>query len=237
MKERLNRRRNVWISLTAALLSGLLVYGVYALQLRQIELEKTRLVVVPKQFVKPGTLVTADMVKLAPIVGSAYRTQMLTRLQDAVGQQTLVPLGENEPLLGWKLDRLRLMPGADEATFSIPKEYVLSMPGSIRAGDFVRVYVSGKEASSRLLDSEVVVASVRSSANMEVDDPKNPSLYAKADGDQEKLYASRRESNGVIDQLSLILTEREWLAIDEACRGKQLKLVIALGSATAASPG
>lgn len=232
----MNRRRNALISIAAALLSCLLVYGVYTLQIRQIELEKTRLVVVPKQFIKPGTLLTADMVELAPIVSSAYRGQMLVRREDAVGLAALVPLGSGEPLLAWKLDRLRLMPGSGQSTFPIPKEYILSLSGTIRAGDLVRVYVSGKDESARLLPGDVVVASVRSSANVEVDDPKNPSLYAKAEGDMEKLYASRREANGAIEQISLNLSEQEWLLIDEACRDKRMKLVIALSSASPVGP-
>lgn len=46
-----NRKRQVAISVSAALLSGLLVYAVYQLQLRQLRMEETVEVVVPRQFV------------------------------------------------------------------------------------------------------------------------------------------------------------------------------------------
>ena len=83
----------------------------------------------------------------------------------------------------------------------------------------MRIYVSGADGSSRRLfeEKEITVASVKSSANVEVDNPKNSNLLSKVEGDKEKMYASRLEANGAIDQINLNLVEREWLQIDQLC--------------------
>lgn len=228
----LNRKRSLWISIAAAILSGLLVYGIYAALIRQVELQKTVYVVAPKNFIKTGTLITADMVELHPIYEGAWNKHMLNRLEDVVGKEAVVPLGTQEPVLDWKLDKFHLLPGKDQATFQIPKDYILSFAGGIRAGDRVVVYASGKTGTSRILPQEVTVASVRTSANIEVDDPKQPNLLSKVHGDVEKMYASRRETNGAVEQVNLNLTEQEWLTLDDACRNKQAKLVIALSASS-----
>jgi hypothetical protein len=229
--ENLNGKRNAWISLAAAFTAALLVYGVYRLQIRQVDLQRTALVVVPKMFIRSGVRVTSDMVELKPLYKGAFNERMIVRLEEVVGRETLVPLGTQEPVLDWKIDRLHLLPDGSQSTFQIPKEYILSSNG-IRAGDYVRIYVSGKDGSSRLLAEDIMVASVKSAANVEVDDPKHSNLSSRLDGDLEQMYASRREANGVIDQINLNLSEEEWFAIDAACKSKQGKLVIAFISSS-----
>lgn len=229
----MNRKRNLLISFTAALLAALLVYGVYRLQLKQIELQETVRVVVPKDFIRAGTMIEEGMLAYKPILLASYEENMFTDVSDVAGLESVVPLGTNEPILAWKVDKFHLLPSAGESTFQIPREYILSLSNGIRAGDKVNLYLSGSEVESgRLFDREVVVASVKSSSNVEIDNPKSPNLLSRVNGDTEKMYASRREANGPIDQINLNLTEEQWLAIDRACRTKKAKLVIALSAAS-----
>ncbi|NOU62801.1 flagellar biosynthesis protein FlgA [Paenibacillus sp. LMG 31461] len=228
----MNRRRSLLISVIAALLAGLLVYGVYVLQVNQVELQQTVQVVVPKDFVRAGQFIHEDMVEFKAIQKGSYTSSMMTKLTDVIGQESMIPLGTQEPILKWKLNRYHLLPNEQQATFQIPKEYLLTVSNGIRAGDRVRMYVSGSDGSSRRLfgDKEITVASVKSSANVEVDNPKNSNLLSKAQGDEQKMYTSRLEANGAIDQINLNLTENEWLQIDQLCSGKKAKLVIAFSS-------
>ncbi|MFD0698162.1 flagellar biosynthesis protein FlgA [Paenibacillus sp. GCM10027628] len=233
----MNRRRSLLISLVAAVLAGLLVYGVYILQVNQVELQQTVQVVVPKDFIRAGTMIGADMVELRAVQKGSFTNAMVTDLKEIIGQESLIPLGTKEPILRWKLNKYHLLPSEREATFQIPKEYVLSISGGIRAGDRVRVYVSTADGSSRkLFDKEMIVASVKSSANVEIDNPKNSNLLSKVDGDTEKMYASRLEANGAIDQINLNLSEDEWLEIDRLCSTKKSKLVIAFSSSSILAP-
>ncbi|MBD0383707.1 SAF domain-containing protein [Paenibacillus sedimenti] len=233
----MNRRRSLLISLAAAVLAGLLVYGVYVLQVNQVELQQTVQVVVPKDFIRAGTMIGGDMVELRAFQKGSYTDSMITDLKDVIGQETLIPLGTQEPILNWKVNKYHLLPNENQATFQIPKEYVLSVSNGIRAGDRVHVYVSAADGSSRkLFDKEMTVASVKSSANVEIDNPKNSNLLSKVDGDTEKMYASRLEANGAIDQINLNLSEDEWLEIDRLCSTKKAKLVIAFSSSSILVP-
>lgn len=219
------------ISALAAVFAGFLVYGVYVLQVRQIELQQTVRVVVPKDFIGAGTLITEQLIEYKPMILAAYEPNMFTDLSQVVNQETLVPLGKEEPVLRWKVDKYQLLPSVDQATFQIPKDYILSISNGIRAGDKVRIYVSEQEGKSRrLFPNEVKVASVKSPSNIEVDDAENSNLLSKANDNREKMYVSRRFANGAIDQINLNLTEEEWLTIDRTCKASTSKLVIAFAS-------
>jgi hypothetical protein len=218
------------LSLTSALLAGALVYGIYLLQLRQVQLQQTVDVVVPKDYISAGTMLTDSLLEYRAMYTGAVDPQMVTRIEDVVGLETVVPLGTKEPILDWKLDRLRLFPREGQSTFQIPRSYILSISNGIRAGDKVRIYASGGgevNGGSPLFPHDIAVASVKTANNAEVDSPKHSNLLSKAHGDQEKMYISRLESSGAIEQINLNLTEEEWLRIDRLCGKGGAKLVIA----------
>lgn len=224
----MNRRRQLAISLSAAVLSGLLVYGVYLVQLRQIQSEETTEVVVPKQFIATGTKLEREHLMFVSLPRSAVSPEMIAEMSEAVGMETSMPLGGNEPVLRWKVDKYRLLPSAGQSTFQIPREYVKSVSNGIRAGDEVVVYLSDETTASRKLYPQAIrVAGVKTAANLEIDNPKNPNLISMANDDKEGMYASRRDANGTIDAINLNLTEAQWLALDTACKGGTAKLIIA----------
>jgi len=227
----MNRKKQVAISLSAAMLSGMLVYGVYWVQLKQVKQQETVGIVVPRQFVPTGTTLTSEGLEIKYLPRAAVTGEMVVDPAEVVGLEAVAPLGAGEPLLRWKLDRYRLFPGAGEATFQIPREYIKSISNGIRAGDRVIVYLSDTASSSRrLFPRSIVVAGVKSAANQEIDNPRNPNLLSMADGDKERMYASRREANGTIDAINLNLTEEQWLSIDTACKMGQAKLVVAFAA-------
>lgn len=224
----MNRKRQAAISVSAALLSGLLVYAVYQLQLRHIRMEETVEVVVPRQFVPEGTILERSMLTTASIPRGAVSQDMFRRTEEAEGLQASAPLGTGEPILSWKVGRFPLLPRTGEATFQIPKEYVKSVSNGLRAGDWAVVYVSSEAGESRRLYPEpVLVAAVKTAANTEIENPNRSSLQSMADGDRERMYASRRDANGTIDAVNLNLTEAQWLELDSACKDGGAKVVIA----------
>ena len=224
----MNRRRNLAISAAAAALSGVLVWCVHELQLRQIELQETMRVVAPARFIPAGERLALDALGWKTIPKASFMPGMVTDLHAVAGMETVVPLGRDEPLLDWKLDRYRLLPRRGESTFQIPKDYILSVSNGLRAGDKAFVYASGEGVvSGRLFPEPVTVAAVKTSANLEIDDPQHTGLVSRASGDWEQLYLSRRDANGAIDAVNLNLTEEQWLRIDNLCRNGRAKLVIA----------
>jgi len=218
----------MWIGAVAALLSALLVYAMYQFQARQMMMQEMIEVLVPSRFISTGERITGDMITVAAIPRSGYSSEMLTDPSLALGMETAVPLGAGEPILDWKISPYRLLPGRAEATFQIPRDYVLSVSNGIRAGDKVILYLSGTASDSvRMFPELVTVASVKSSGNQEVDDPANPNVLSMAAGNKQGMYASRRDANAMIDSINLNLTEEQWLAIDRLCKEGEAKLVIA----------
>ncbi|EFM11835.1 SAF domain protein [Paenibacillus curdlanolyticus YK9] len=224
----MNKKRNVAVSVAAAVMAGVLVYGIYAVQARQLEGKDMVRIVVPKRFIAAGERLEAADLTYRSIAKSAVQQDMVLELVEADGWEAVVPLGAEEPLLKWKLDRYRLLPDQSQSTFQIPRSYVLSVSNGIRAGDLVVLYMSGEaDSSSRLFDKPVKVASVKSAANTEVDDSDQSNLLSLANGDKEQMYASRRDANAMIDYINLNLTEAQWLRLDELCKRGERKLVIA----------
>lgn len=229
----MNRKRNLLISAVSALLSCALVYGVYVLQLKQVELQQTVQVLAPKQFMDGGTMITQENIEYVSIFAAAYDERMYTDIEQLTGMETLMPLGQGEPIVDWKLNKFNLLPTQEQATFQIPKSYILSISNGIRAGDRVRIYASSlNEASRKLFAEEIAVASVKSASNTEVDNMHQSSLLSRTNGDLEMLYSSRRDANAVIDQINLNLTEEQWLEIDRICKDEETKLVIAFTSSS-----
>ncbi len=224
----MRKRRNAIISLTAAVLSASLVYGLYELQRDQIEKEETVAVLVPKRFIGAGERIQESDLEYKMVPQNVLVPDMVMKLEEAAGKETIIPLGKGEPLLIWKVDAFHLQPRRSESTFQIPKEYIRSISNGIRAGDKVLLYASGEGMSSgRLFPKSVTVASVKSSGNVEIDNIENPNIISRAEGNKEQMYASRREANGMIDYLNLNLTEEQWILLDGLCKGGALKLVVA----------
>ncbi len=225
------RKKNAWIAIVSALCSGLLLYGIYQVQLKQIELQKTTGVIVPSKFIDAGTLLTKDMLEVKQIYISGLHPEMVTELATLVGQETLVPLGQDEPVLAWKVSRFQLMPSASQATFQIPKDYILSIADGIRAGDQVNLYVSDALGSSnKLFNESITVAAVKTASGTEVQDNESSHLLSKVRNNQEQIYASRRDANAPIETINLNLSEQQWLDIDRLCKNGEAKLVIAFAS-------
>lgn len=225
-------KRKLWLSLLSACIAVILVMLLYWLQVKHMEWQETIHVVSMKQFVPAGTMIESRMLTYKPILKGDYEDNMLRSEETAVGKQTLVPLGKGEALLDWKLSSFELLPSRDQSTFEIPKPYILSMSGGIRAGDLVRLYVTSGESGAprRLLEEEIVVASVKGADNVEIEDESKASLLYRAENNAEAMYYSRRTATSPIAQINLNLTEEQWLLLDRACGGQGAKLVIALTS-------
>lgn len=216
------------MAVIAALLSAGLVYGLYQLQLRQLQSEETIGVIVPKRFIAAGEAISAVDLEVRRLARGAFTEDMLLDVHGAVGLEAVVPMGKGEPVLAWKLNEFGLQPGKLESTFGIPKEYIKSISSGIRAGDRIYLYASGGEGPSRkVFPDTVVVASVKTSGNVEIDNLAQPHLLALAEGNKEGMYAARRDANGPIDFLNLNLTEEQWLEVDTLCKDGEIKLVVA----------
>ena len=62
------------------------MYGVYVLQVNQVELQQTVQVVVPRDFIRAGQFIRDDMVEFKAIQKGSYTEGMITKLADVVGR-------------------------------------------------------------------------------------------------------------------------------------------------------
>ncbi|MFD2672532.1 SAF domain-containing protein [Marinicrinis sediminis] len=227
----MSKRQHLMIGIISALIAIGAACLLYWFQVRHMEMEEQMSVIVPKTFVDSGTRLTEEMLATKQIPKSAYHDDLIADKQEIIGLDTWIPLGEGEPILKWKLNLYHLFPAEGQATFQIPTDYICSVSNGIRAGDEVVLYISGgEEPSMRLFDESIVVASVRTGANQEVDHAEHSLAQAMADGNEQQLYAARREPNGHIEFINLNLTEEQWKQLDETCSSGERQLVIAYQS-------
>ena len=224
----MGRSRNRWLSVTAALLSASLVYGLYMLQRQQLVEQETVAVLAPNRFIGAGERLEQGDLEWIRLPADAYSRDMVTELNFASGKETAIPLGRGEAIRDWKLNEHQLQPLNGQSTFQIPKDYIRSVSNGIRAGDRVLLYASGDgDESRRIFEAPVVVASVKSSANVEVDGLEQSHLLSMADNNKDGMYVARRDANAMIEYVNLNLTEEQWLAIDRLCKSGSVKLVVA----------
>ena len=225
------RNRRLFVTLLSAIISGVLVYGLYLMQFKRIQAEEQIQVVVPSQWIEAGQMIKEDHVTMLSMPISLATEEMVFNKADVIGQEAVVPLGSDEPILQWKLNRYALHPNEHEATFQIPKDYIKSISNGIRAGDAIWIYSSGSETiPTRLFQQDIIVASVKTGSNLEVDAPDEEGKNAIVRSNAEQMYASRRVANGMIEYINVNLTEEQWLYIDNLCREGEVKLVIAYHS-------
>lgn len=231
-------RRRILLSVCAALLAALSVYGLYFVQLERVQQEERVSILVPSSWIDAGQPITPEQLAWASIPLSMATDDMLYAIDDVAGQEAVIPLGTGEPILQWKLNKFALHPNEHQATFQLPKDYIKSVSNGIRAGDEVWLYISSDDGESERLFSEgIVVASVKTGSNNEVDVPNEAEKHAIVRSNAEQMYASRREANGMIEYINVNLTEEQWLEIDRRCSDGQNKLVIAYHSLPAPVKG
>jgi hypothetical protein len=224
----MRRSRAYLVIFVAAIVSAVLVVSLYQVQAASFKRQQKIIVVAPAKFIAVGQVVREEDVKRLVILKSAFMNGMVRSERAVVGKTAAVALGKNEPILDWKLGQDYSIPKPNEATFLIPRNYILSISNEIRAGDFVDVYASsfgGK--STRLFDGPVVVHAVKTSANQEVTDVPELPLASNFVSNRHALLASRKNASGSIEYVNLNLTESQWLLIDRQCKSGASKLVIA----------
>ena len=63
---------------------------------------------------------------------------------------------------------------------------------------------------------------------MEVDNPKSSNLLSKVEGDEQKMYTSRMEANGAIDQINLNLSEKNGCKSTNYAQGRRRSWLLPL---------
>lgn len=223
-------RRGVTLILlvVAVCVSAILVVALYQLQEKYLNKKQEVRVIAPDQFIPIGHVLKREDLKFVAISHQDESIEMSRNLIPLVGQVAIVALGKDEPIRTWKLSANPIVPREHEATFQIPKSYLFSISNEIRSGDHVQVFVSSPNGSSELLFPQpVVVASVKTSNNQEVEDKVEAGLPNQFRSNDAAVARNRRNANGLIDYVNLNLTEFQWLAIDRLCKSGSARIALA----------
>lgn len=223
-------RRGVTLMLlvVAVCVSAILVVVLYQLQGNYLSKKQEMKVVAPVAFIPAGQVIREEDVRLVSIARRDFTKDMFRKWNSMIGQASIVALGKDEPILKWKLADNPIVPSENEATFQVPKSYLFSVSNEIRSGDQVYVYVSSPKGHSQLLFPEpVVVASVKTANNQEVEDAIEASLPNQFRSNKDAISSNRRNANGLIDYVNLNLTKSQWLAIDSLCKSGTARIALA----------
>ena len=223
------KRKQRWLLIFISfILSSVIIYGLYLFQAHYIRAEQTVTVYVANKWLQTGHIVTPSDIKTVMFPRSIVTDEMIVEMNQLLNKELIMPLGQDEPFLVWKLNDFHLLPKHDEATFQIPVQYIKSVANDLRAGDYVSLYLSQEDGVSlKLFEKPIKVASVKTSTNVEVESITGNDVSLLLQSNEAALYQQRRKATGMIEYINLNLTEQQWLAIDEACKTGQAELIIA----------
>lgn len=224
----MKRKQRWFLVVISFLVSILLVYGLYNLQVRHIQEKQSIAIYVANDWLQAGHIITQADIKQMQYPSNMVTKEMILQSEQLINRELVIPLGKEEPFTNWKINEFHLLPKQGEATFQIPSYYIKSLANDLRAGDYVFIYASGDHApSNKLFDMPIKVASVKTSTNAEVESVYGNELDALLRSNQHELYQHRRKTNGVIEYINLNLTEEQWLTVDALCKDGQAQLIVA----------
>lgn len=94
----------------------------------------------PARLIPAGELITEKMVQPVTIPKTRHTEGALLDLKEIVGKRTLVPIGEQEEFLPWKLSEKKVIPVGEEELIAFPITFVEATNNFIRRGDEVSIW-------------------------------------------------------------------------------------------------
>lgn len=224
----MRRKQRLFLMLLSVVVSILLFYGMYKLQVQYIRSEQMVPILVANKWLPSGHIVSLEDLSIAQYPKSLVSEDISLLEQDLLHKELIIPIGRDEPFSKWKLNTFHILPKKDEATFQVPSAYIKSIASDIRAGDYIYIYSSNFEGESELLFSKPIkVASVKSSTNNEIESVLGNEVDALIQSNEVALYQHRRKANGTVEHINLNLLSEQWLVIDELCKAGQAQIIIA----------
>ncbi|CAM4047225.1 SAF domain-containing protein [Paenibacillus alkaliterrae] len=141
-----------WISMIVGLL---IVVGAaigFAKYMKGYELDVTMMKTIkPAVMIQAGELITADMLREVSIPTVQHMDNAIVDGNEIVGKRAVVPIGEMEEFLSWKIGPDTLYPKKGETYIGFKVDFVGAVNNMIRRGDKVDVYVEYN--TPKLLDA------------------------------------------------------------------------------------
>lgn len=189
--------------LNALLSIGLVIIAVGGLFVWDFYLDKrlnTKEVVVAVRTLDKNSILTKEDLKFERLRIEQIPDSAITNPNEVIGRETAFVISKGLPLVTYLIDFEGVVPNDNQLIVPIPKDWVVSVPGSLRRKDKVNLFeIPNKDIkdlnyklSKNPLLSDIVVAYAKDSSNQEVKPTKNDQL--------------RIDATGIISDLELVLT-------------------------------
>jgi hypothetical protein len=124
----------------------------------------------PKTMIYSGELITEEKLVKVSIPVLQHTKTALTEAEAIIGKRAVIPIGESEEFMSWKLGEDDVFPQAGEGYYGFEITSVQAVNNMVRRGDRVNIWVefsdpldpkhkqaaeSGQEAESNLSDSHI----------------------------------------------------------------------------------
>lgn len=183
------------------------------------DLINTKEVLVAASTLEKNTVVGKNDIKLAKVPIEQLSEHAITDPNLTIGKETAFIIRKGQQIIMDALDIEGVVPNADQSIVPIPKEWLISVPGSLRRKDKVNIYeMPTIDLTGGLINKApggVEAASVNNFVtgngrpivdNIAVAYAKDPSNQEVKPAEQSKL---RIDATGTISDLELVLTDQQ----------------------------
>ncbi|MFZ3171533.1 MAG: SAF domain-containing protein [Carboxydocellales bacterium] len=182
------------------------------------DLINTKEVLVAANTLEKNTVVGKKDIKLAKVAIEQLAENAITDPKLTIGKETAFIIRKGQQIIIDALDIDGVVPNADQIIVPIPKEWLISIPGSLRRKDKVNIYemptinltgglnkALGEEEASSV--NNYLTGNGRPIVeNIAVAYAKDPSNQEVKPAEQSKL---RIDATGIISDLELVLTDQQ----------------------------
>lgn len=190
----------------------------------QINIEE---IVVAKTFIPANTVLAKEHLVIKKYPKIAITDEMRRTEAELVGLETNVPIGKDNVIYIWQTSKQSLNPKDNEIIVKIPKDYLLSVPGSLRRGDMVTITANDPDSKeSFVVFDNIRVAYVKQGANAEVVSVQQPNAQGVVSptSNKEAYEQYRFNASGVVADIELLLTLEQWKVLDELANGMSMSI-------------
>ncbi|MFC5449113.1 hypothetical protein ACFPOG_12645 [Paenibacillus aestuarii] len=139
---------------TAIILGALITIGSvfgYVMFMKKYEQDVTTMKTIrPTEMIKANTVVTEDMIQEVSIPVMQHMKNAIVDPKIIIGKRTVMPIGETEEFVTWKLTEDDVYPGSGEQFYGFQITNVDAVNNMVRRGDKVSVWVNYK--NPKLID-------------------------------------------------------------------------------------
>lgn len=110
--------------------------------MKSYELDVTMMnTIKPVRMIQPNELITREMLRIVPISTVQHMQNAVVDMDKIIGMRAIIPIGETEEILSWKIGEDHLYPDENEQYLGFKASIIDTVINMVRRGDKVDVWV------------------------------------------------------------------------------------------------